>query len=144
MRVVFEEEALEDLRQIYSWISSANQRAAADLVTRVFDKVEVLATPGLAEMGRPGLEPGTRELIEYPYIIVYEVNAAREASVIGSAPARSSGSTCKAPTTSASRNARPGRISRNCRPDAPRPAGAAPSRRRRGEYHVADFSVVVR
>jgi plasmid stabilization system protein ParE len=24
-------------------------------------------------MGRPGLDPGTHELIEYPYIIVYEV-----------------------------------------------------------------------
>jgi plasmid stabilization system protein ParE len=82
MRVVFEEEALEDLQKIYNWISPANQRAAADLVTRIFDKVEVLATPGLAEMGRPGLEPGTRELIEYPYIIVYEVNVARQEIVI--------------------------------------------------------------
>jgi len=28
-------------------------------------------------MGRPGLDPGTRELIEYPYIIVYEVHEDR-------------------------------------------------------------------
>jgi plasmid stabilization system protein ParE len=28
-------------------------------------------------MGRPGLDPGTRELIEYPYIIVYEVHLER-------------------------------------------------------------------
>ena len=25
-------------------------------------------------MGRPGLEPGTRELVEPPYVIVYEVH----------------------------------------------------------------------
>ena len=25
-------------------------------------------------MGRPGLDAGTRELIEYPYIIVYEIH----------------------------------------------------------------------
>jgi plasmid stabilization system protein ParE len=28
-------------------------------------------------MGRPGLDRGTRELIEYPYIIVYEVHEER-------------------------------------------------------------------
>jgi plasmid stabilization system protein ParE len=28
-------------------------------------------------MGRAGLEPGTRELIEYPYIVVYEVHRDR-------------------------------------------------------------------
>jgi toxin ParE1/3/4 len=28
-------------------------------------------------MGRPGLVAGTRELIEYPYIIVYEVDGDR-------------------------------------------------------------------
>ncbi len=33
-------------------------------------------------MGRPGLDPGTRELIEYPYIIVYEVHEARGEIVV--------------------------------------------------------------
>jgi toxin ParE1/3/4 len=28
-------------------------------------------------MGRPGLDPGTRELVEPPYIIVYEVHEAQ-------------------------------------------------------------------
>jgi toxin ParE1/3/4 len=28
-------------------------------------------------MGRPGLAPGTRELIEFPYVIVYEVHESR-------------------------------------------------------------------
>ena len=42
------------------------------------DRIGRLATPGLEHMGRLGLDPGTRELIEPPYIIVYEVNEARE------------------------------------------------------------------
>jgi plasmid stabilization system protein ParE len=29
-------------------------------------------------MGRPGLDPGTREFVEPPYLIVYEVHEARE------------------------------------------------------------------
>jgi plasmid stabilization system protein ParE len=34
-------------------------------------------------MGRPGTVPGTRELIEYPYIIVYRVgDERREITVI--------------------------------------------------------------
>jgi plasmid stabilization system protein ParE len=33
-------------------------------------------------MGRPGLESGTRELIEYPYIIVYEVHEDRDDIVV--------------------------------------------------------------
>lgn len=37
-----------------------------------------LANPGLADTGRPGLVAGTRELIEFPYIIVYRVDEARD------------------------------------------------------------------
>lgn len=33
-------------------------------------------------MGRPGTLPGTRELIEYPYIIVYEVHDDRGEIVV--------------------------------------------------------------
>jgi len=77
MRVVFDDEALDDLQRIFAWIAKDNRRAAESLVARIFDKAELLATPGLAEMGRPGLDPGTRELIHYPYIIVYEVHEDR-------------------------------------------------------------------
>jgi toxin ParE1/3/4 len=33
-------------------------------------------------MGRPGLVPGTRELLEWPYIVVYRINEVREEVVI--------------------------------------------------------------
>ncbi|MPZ39437.1 MAG: type II toxin-antitoxin system mRNA interferase toxin, RelE/StbE family [Rhizobiales bacterium] len=73
MRVVFDEEALDDLRHILEWISKDNPRAADTLVARIFDKAERLAAPELSQMGRPGLVEGTRELVEGPYIIVYKV-----------------------------------------------------------------------
>ena len=77
MRVIFDDEALVDLQRILEWIAKDNRRAAENLVERIFDKAERLAIPGLTEMGRPGLDPGTRELIEYPYIIVYELHEDR-------------------------------------------------------------------
>jgi plasmid stabilization system protein ParE len=51
-------------------------RAASKLIDRIEDKVLRLKLPELALMGRPGLVPGTREIIEAPYIIVYEVREA--------------------------------------------------------------------
>ena len=59
------------------WVAKDNPRAADDIIARVFDKVENLLAPELTYMGRPGLDPGTHELIEYPYIIVYEVHEDR-------------------------------------------------------------------
>lgn len=38
--------------------------------------------PGLAHMGRPGSAAGTRELVEAPYIIVYEVREDRDELVV--------------------------------------------------------------
>jgi toxin ParE1/3/4 len=82
MKVVFDDEALDDLRGIYRWIAADNPRAAEKIVARIFAKAERLASPELANMGRPGLDPGTRELIEYPYIIVYEVHEDRGEIVV--------------------------------------------------------------
>jgi len=73
MRVVFDDEALEDLQRIFEWISKDNPKAADALVTHIFDRAERLAAPELSHMGRPGLVDGTRELVEGPYIIVYKV-----------------------------------------------------------------------
>jgi plasmid stabilization system protein ParE len=48
MRVVFDDEALDDLRQIFEWISKHNPRAADALIARIFDKAERLAAPELS------------------------------------------------------------------------------------------------
>jgi len=78
MKIILRENADEDLEAIFAWIANDNPRAAADIIRRIRDRIGRLATPGLEHMGRLGLDPGTRDLIEPPYIIVYEVNEARE------------------------------------------------------------------
>ncbi|MGB6538825.1 MAG: type II toxin-antitoxin system RelE/ParE family toxin [Xanthobacteraceae bacterium] len=82
MNIVFDDEALEDLRGIRAWIAKNSPRAADQLITRIFGKIEYLLEPELTYMGRPGLDPGTRELIEFPYIIVYEVHEERREIVV--------------------------------------------------------------
>ena len=48
------------------------------MIKRIRERIGLLETPGLVGGGRIGLDPGTRELIEPPYIIVYEVHEARD------------------------------------------------------------------
>lgn len=82
MRLIFEEEALDDLQGIFNWIAKDNPRAATRLIGRIFHKLELLLTPGFARMGRIGLDPGSYELVEHPYIIVYEVREQRDEIVV--------------------------------------------------------------
>jgi toxin ParE1/3/4 len=74
MRIVIRERAADDLDNIYSWIAKDSPRAATEIVARISKRINLLATPGFAYMGRPGLVRGTRELVEPPYVVVYEVH----------------------------------------------------------------------
>jgi plasmid stabilization system protein ParE len=58
MRLIFKEEALDDLQDIFNWIAKDNPRAATRLIDRIFRKLELLLTPGFARMGRIGVDPG--------------------------------------------------------------------------------------
>jgi len=78
MKIVIREQADADLDHIFEWISKDRPRAAAEMIRRIRQRIGRLATPGLEHMGRPGLDPGTRELVEPPYLIIYEVHEARE------------------------------------------------------------------
>jgi toxin ParE1/3/4 len=77
MRVFVREAAEGDLDRIYAWIAQDNPIAAARKVMEIRDRISFLEIDSLAKMGRPGRDSGTRELIEYPYIIVYEVHEER-------------------------------------------------------------------
>jgi plasmid stabilization system protein ParE len=74
MKIAFDAAASDDLDRIFAWIEKDNRRAAYEMIARIEARVGLLATPGLAYMGRAGLDPGTNELLEGPYIIVYEVH----------------------------------------------------------------------
>ncbi len=74
MKITFDPAAGADLDRIFAWISNDNRRAAYDMIARIESRISLLATPGLAYMGRAGRDEGTHELVEAPYIIVYEVH----------------------------------------------------------------------
>jgi toxin ParE1/3/4 len=82
MNVSFDPDARDELDRIYTWIAQDNPKAASELVARIEAKVMPLADPTLTHMGRPGLVEGTRELLEWPYIIVYKVDEARGEIVV--------------------------------------------------------------
>lgn len=82
MRIVLDPEAVGDLENIFSWIAKDSPRAAEAVITRIFEKIERLLAPELMYMGRRGREPGTRELIEAPYIIVYEIDEPRDLIIV--------------------------------------------------------------
>jgi plasmid stabilization system protein ParE len=83
MKVVVHLDAEDDLDRIFNWIAKDNPSAAADMVARIRDHISLLEIDSLANMGRPGSVAGTRELIEFPYIIVYRVDEERaEVAVI--------------------------------------------------------------
>ena len=84
MRITFDPGARDDLANVFEWISRDNEVAAYKVISRIEARIALLATPGLEHMGRRGLDEGTRELIEYPYIIVYEVFEGRSEIVVWS------------------------------------------------------------
>jgi toxin ParE1/3/4 len=73
MKVIIREAAEADLDHIAEWIAQDSHSAAVQMVKTIRDRISFLETDELAHMGRPGLVEGTRELLEYPYIIVYQV-----------------------------------------------------------------------
>jgi toxin ParE1/3/4 len=73
MRVTFDPAARAELDDIFQWIAKDSPRAAHELIARIEAKVMRLELAELTHMGRPGLVEGTRELLEWPYIIVYKV-----------------------------------------------------------------------
>jgi toxin ParE1/3/4 len=73
MKVTVRDAAADDLHRIFFWIAEDNPRAALHMVSRIRERINLLELDALAHMGRPGFVKGTRELVEYPYIIVYRV-----------------------------------------------------------------------
>lgn len=82
MKVIVRARAADDLIDIFHFIAAENPQAAADVVRRIRQRIHRLAAPGLAHMGRPGRVVGTRELVEAPYLIVYEVQEDRDELVV--------------------------------------------------------------
>ena len=82
MKLVIREEALDDLDGIYDWIAKDNLSAAIRVVRVLRQRMKRILLPELVNIGRPGRRKGTRELVEWPYIIVYKVSDDREVVTI--------------------------------------------------------------
>ena len=82
MKVTFEPAARDELDRIFAWIAKDNPQAALKMVARIEDKVMRLENRELTFMGRPGLVEGTRELLEWPYIVVYRVDDVSQEIVV--------------------------------------------------------------
>ncbi|MGD9968098.1 MAG: type II toxin-antitoxin system RelE/ParE family toxin [Hyphomonadaceae bacterium] len=72
MKVVWDDEALDDLDAIGEFISRDNSVAARRVVERIRDTSRLLETS--PRLGKP-IDERTRELIlrRYPYVLVYEI-----------------------------------------------------------------------
>jgi len=77
MQIVWSETAIANLISIRKYIEQDKPVAARRLAQRILESVERLAEH--PHLGRPGHEPGTRELIvaSTPYIIPYRVYRGR-------------------------------------------------------------------
>ena len=71
MKIRFDPEAPSDLDRSFAWIAKDNPSAAYETAVHIEKRIAPLAMTALRQMGRPGLVKGTRELVEYPFIIVY-------------------------------------------------------------------------
>jgi toxin ParE1/3/4 len=82
MNIVIRDSAAADLELIYAWIARYSPHAADRVVERLLERVRGVLIPGMAQIGRPGREKGTRELVERPYIIVYEVDETNDEIIV--------------------------------------------------------------
>ncbi|HEX4642682.1 MAG TPA: type II toxin-antitoxin system RelE/ParE family toxin [Candidatus Acidoferrales bacterium] len=77
MRIIWSKTAISNLLEIRRFVEHDKPEAARRLAERILASVERLVEQ--PHLGRPGREPGTRELIVAgtPYIIPYQVHRGR-------------------------------------------------------------------
>jgi toxin ParE1/3/4 len=82
MNLVFDDQALADLEDIFDWIAEDSPATAKAVVDRLFSSAELLIS--FPFMGHVGHDPDTFEwaVPRLPYIVVYEVDQAQERVVV--------------------------------------------------------------
>jgi toxin ParE1/3/4 len=82
MKLVFDDDAIVDLENIYSWIAQDSPANAKNVTQRLFNSAELLISFPL--MGHAGRQPGTFEWVvpRLPYILVYQFDRAEERVVV--------------------------------------------------------------
>jgi toxin ParE1/3/4 len=79
MKIIVRTPATRHIAEIYEWIAKKNPAAATRMMEKRYRKINMLQTNSVSKMGRPGRIAGTRELVEYPYIITYRIDEKTQA-----------------------------------------------------------------
>jgi toxin ParE1/3/4 len=74
MKLIFDDQALVDLENIFDWIAEDSPATAKTVVDRLFSSTELLIS--FPFMGHVGHDPDTFEWVvpRLPYVVVYEVD----------------------------------------------------------------------
>ncbi len=75
MEIVWTKQAVTDLAEIEQYIQLDRPSAARRVAAHLRSSVEHLAE--FPDLGRQGRRPGTRELVNPPYLITYRVRGTR-------------------------------------------------------------------
>lgn len=82
MKLVFDDQALADLEDIFAWIAQDSPATAKSVIDRLFSSTELLIS--FPFMGHTGRDPDTFEWVvpRLPYVVVYEVDRSQERVVV--------------------------------------------------------------
>lgn len=82
MQLVFDDQAIADLENIFAWIAQDSPAAARTVVDRLFSSIELLIS--FPRIGHVGRDPDTLEWVvpRLPYIVVYEVDREQERIIV--------------------------------------------------------------
>lgn len=74
MELVFDDQAIADLRDIFDWIARDSPAAARAVTDRLFSSIDLLGS--FPRMGRTGRDPETFDWVvpRLPYVVVYEID----------------------------------------------------------------------
>ena len=74
MKLVFDDQAVADLEDIFNWIAQDSPAAAKVVTDRLFSSIELLSS--FPRMGHIGRDPETFEWVipRLPYVVVYELD----------------------------------------------------------------------
>ena len=82
MELVFDDQAILDIENIFSWIAEDSPAAAKIVTDRLLSSLELLIS--FPFIGHVGHDPDTLEWVvrRLPYVVVYEVDRARELIIV--------------------------------------------------------------
>jgi toxin ParE1/3/4 len=84
MELIFDDQAIADIENIFNWIAQDSPTTAKTVTDRLFSSIELLIS--FPFIGHVGHDPETLEWVvpRLPYVVVYEVDRARARIVVTS------------------------------------------------------------